>query len=82
LLELDSILDFIVTQNPQGAARVHARIARVIELSAAYPFVGSSTDRPRIRRLVATPYPYLIFYEPSDEEIIIHSIRHARRQPL
>ncbi len=32
--------------------------------------------------MIATPYPYLIFYEAADDEIIIHGIRHAARRPL
>jgi plasmid stabilization system protein ParE len=32
--------------------------------------------------LIATPYPYLVFYEIGEEEIIIHAIRHAARDPL
>jgi hypothetical protein len=27
-------------------------------------------------------YPYLVFYEVLDREIVIHHIRHARRKPL
>jgi plasmid stabilization system protein ParE len=31
---------------------------------------------------VATPpYPYLIFYEPTETEIVIHAVRHAARAP-
>jgi plasmid stabilization system protein ParE len=39
------------------------------------------TEDPTIRRLATPPYPYLIFYEPADEEIIVHAIRHAARNP-
>jgi plasmid stabilization system protein ParE len=28
-----------------------------------------------------TPYPYLVFYEPTETEIIIHAVRHAARDP-
>jgi len=28
-----------------------------------------------------TPYPYLIFYEATDAEIIIHAVRHGAREP-
>jgi hypothetical protein len=28
-----------------------------------HPFIGARTDAPTIRRLVVTPYPYLVFYE-------------------
>jgi toxin ParE1/3/4 len=28
-----------------------------------------------------TPYPYVIFYEVLDDEIIIHAVRHGARDP-
>jgi toxin ParE1/3/4 len=46
-----------------------------------YPLAGAVTDDPTIRRMTATPYPYLIFYEATDAEIIIHAVRHGGRDP-
>jgi toxin ParE1/3/4 len=34
-----------------------------------------------IRRIAASPYPYLVFYEIEGEDIIIRRIRHAARDP-
>jgi hypothetical protein len=31
--------------------------------------------------MTMTPCPYLIFYEATDTEVIIHAIRHAARSP-
>jgi toxin ParE1/3/4 len=31
--------------------------------------------------MTALPYPYLIFYEATESEIIIHAVRHAARDP-
>jgi toxin ParE1/3/4 len=39
------------------------------------------TSDPAIRRVTTTPYPYLIFYEATETEIIIHAIRHGARDP-
>ena len=36
-------------------------------------------DDPTIRRVTRSPYPHHIFYEPTGDEIIIHSVRHAAR---
>jgi toxin ParE1/3/4 len=36
---------------------------------------------PRLRRVVAHPYPYLIFYTASDDEVVVHGVRHAARRP-
>ena len=80
LIELESILDYIAARSPQGAAHVKARIKAVTELLLAHPHIGVATDDASIRRANATPYPYLIFYEPRDDEIIIHAIRHGARK--
>jgi len=34
-----------------------------------------------VRRMPVTPYPYLVFYEAGDDEIIVHAIRHGARDP-
>jgi toxin ParE1/3/4 len=31
--------------------------------------------------MTTTPYPYLVFYEITQTEIIIHAVRHAARDP-
>jgi hypothetical protein len=31
--------------------------------------------------MTTTPYPYLVFYEISETEIIIHAVRQAVRDP-
>ena len=81
LADLTSILDYIADRSPQGAARVHARIKVVINLLLQHPQAGVLTDDPHIRRMITTPYPYLIFYEATEEEIIIHAVRHGARDP-
>ncbi|HEY1454814.1 MAG TPA: type II toxin-antitoxin system RelE/ParE family toxin [Roseiarcus sp.] len=63
LRDLDEILDYVVGHSPQGAARVQARIKSFIDLLSLHPFIGTRTDDPTIRRLVITPYSYLVFYE-------------------
>ncbi len=34
-----------------------------------------------ILRLTTPPYPYLVFYETTETEIIVHAVRHAARNP-
>ena len=81
LADLDTILDYIATRSPQGARRVQARIRTVIDLLPNFPQLGRPTNNPAIRRIAATPYPYVIFYEANEAEIIIHAVRHASRDP-
>lgn len=79
LAELDLLLDYIAADSPQAAARVHARIQAVANLLLQYPLIGATTDDPTVRRVVTTPYPYLIFYEVAGDEIVIHAVRHGAR---
>ena len=81
LADLASTLDYISERSPQGAARVHARIKGIVSLLLRHPQLGMLTDDPSIRRMVTTPYPYLIFYEATEDEIIIHAVRHGARDP-
>jgi toxin ParE1/3/4 len=81
LADLASILEYIAGRSPQGAARIHARIRAVTDLLLQYPLAGAVTEDPAIRRMTTTPYPYLIFYEATDAEIIIHALRHGARDP-
>jgi toxin ParE1/3/4 len=46
-----------------------------------YPLAGAATDDPTIRRIATAPYPYLIYYETTDAEIIVHAVRHGARDP-
>ncbi|MDN3274984.1 type II toxin-antitoxin system RelE/ParE family toxin [Frankia sp. RB7] len=81
LANVDSILTYISTTSPKGAARVQKRIQDVIGLLLTHPEIGLRTDDPDVRRSTTTPYPFLVFYEIGSQEIIIHAIRHGARDP-
>jgi toxin ParE1/3/4 len=77
--DLKSILEYIAERSPRGAKRVQARIRAAIDLLLQYPLAGMVTGDPAIRRKTATPYPYIIFYEVTDYEVIIHAVRYGAR---
>lgn len=81
LADLEAILDYIAAHSPRGARRVQARIKTVADLLTLHPQIGRRTSDPTIRRLTVSPYPYLIFYEATETEMIIHAVRHAARDP-
>ena len=81
LADLQAILDYIAAHSPQGARQVQARLQAIIDLLLLYPDMGRRTNDPSIRRMTTPPYPYLVFYEATETEIIIHAIRHAARDP-
>jgi toxin ParE1/3/4 len=81
LADLRQILDFIAAHSPQRARRVQARIQTLIDLLLLHPNIGRRTNDPAIRRMTTRPYPYIVFYEATDTEVIIHAVRHAARDP-
>jgi toxin ParE1/3/4 len=81
LADLAAILDYVAAYSPQGARRVQARIQAVTDLLLLHPDIGRRTNDPAIRRMTTTPYPYLVFYEATQAEVVIHAVRHAARDP-
>ena len=79
--ELDEILTSIDKQSPQGARHVKKRLRAVIDLLLQYPESGRLTSKGSLRRVVAYPYPYLIFYRATDAEVVIYGVRHSARRP-
>jgi len=79
--ELDKVLVYIAERSPQGARHVQARIQAIINLLLQYPHAGQPTSKGRLRRAVAFPYPYLIFYHATEDELVIHGVRHSARRP-
>jgi toxin ParE1/3/4 len=82
LRQIADILDYIEARSPQGAGNVKRRLQAVIDLLAEYPEAGRATNKRDIRRVVASPYPYVIFYRSDAGGIVIHGVRHAARRPL
>lgn len=79
--ELEAILTYIRDFSPQGASRVKAAIRRALLDLELFPHAGRSQTVPGVRRIVARPYPYNIFYMVNDEEgeVLILSVQHAAR---
>lgn len=80
--QLDRVLTGIAAESPQGARNVQERIRDVMHLLLQYPYAGQATERPGIRRMVVSPYPYLLTYRVGEGEIVIRTVRHGARKPL
>jgi len=81
LADLDEVLTYLDGYSPRGAERVKAKIQAAVQLLSRHPFAGTRTRLPWLRRMRVAPYPYLIFYEVDDEQVIVHAVRHAARHP-
>ncbi len=80
LRQLLAILDYIEQRSPQGAASLARRIEEAIAILKIQPNIGVATQRSGFRRFVLGPYPYVVLYQPTGAEIIIHSVRHVSRK--
>jgi toxin ParE1/3/4 len=57
------------------------RIQILFRLLVQHPYAGQATDLSGVRRLTVSPYPYLIFYRVTDDEVIVQRVRHTSRRP-
>lgn len=76
---LERVLADIAIASPQGARLVQSRIQEVIGVLTDFPRAGRTTSRQDVRRIVASPYPYLIFYRVLGGDVVIDAVRHAAR---
>jgi toxin ParE1/3/4 len=67
--------------HPKGRSAFGDVYKDIVGLLLDHPGLGVRTDDPTIRRLTTPPYPFLIFYEVTEKEIVIHAVRHASRDP-
>jgi plasmid stabilization system protein ParE len=79
--QMNAVLDYIGERSPQGGGNVKRRLQAAVELLAEHPQSGALTGKHDLRRIVANPYPYLIFYSLTPDEVVIHGVRHAARRP-
>ncbi|MEA2918434.1 MAG: toxin ParE1/3/4 [Bradyrhizobium sp.] len=69
---MTDILDYLEARSPEGAESVKRRLKAAIDLIADHPKSGRATNKADLRRLVANPYPYVIFYRTDTTGIVIH----------
>ena len=79
--QIEAVIEYIGKESPQGARRVRERLQTVTELLIEQPYVGHATDLAGTRRMVVTPFPYVIFYRVTDDAVIIQRVRHTSRNP-
>jgi plasmid stabilization system protein ParE len=54
----------------------------ITSLLVEQPRMGQPTDREGVRRILVSPYPYLMFYRVTEDAVIVMRVRHAARDPL
>ncbi|BBK37910.1 hypothetical protein STAQ_29880 [Allostella sp. ATCC 35155] len=81
LRQIEQALSYIDARSPLGAGRVAQRTETVLAVLLDHPQAGQATSRQGVRRVVVTPYPYVIFYRVTPIEIVVQRFRHAARKP-
>jgi toxin ParE1/3/4 len=82
LSDLATIADYLTERSPQGARAVERAIRTTIALIADFPGCGHAVEqRPDVRVIPVTRYPFLVFYTLSDGTVVVLHIRHAARKP-
>jgi plasmid stabilization system protein ParE len=80
--QIERALAYIEAESPQGADRVRERIATLFLLLIQHPYAGHPTDLAGVRRLAVSPYPYVIFYRVTADEVVVQRMRHTSRRPV
>jgi toxin ParE1/3/4 len=82
LADLDEIAHYIGQRNAAAAARVIARIHRIIHGTIeAFPLSGRLNPANNTREYAVPGLPYLIIYLPGADLIDIVAIFHTSRDP-
>lgn len=80
--DLAAIADYLVERSPSGARAVEAAIRATVSLTADFPRCGRVVaQRPGVRVIPVTRYPYLVFYSVTEDTVVVLHIRHAARKP-
>ena len=80
-IKLTQILEFYNDRNQSNtfSAKLYKEIQKSIKLLLKQPTLGLKTDEKSIRALIVGDY--IIFYESSKKDIIIHTLWDCRQNP-
>jgi plasmid stabilization system protein ParE len=80
-IRLSGILEFYAQRNKSKtySAKLFKKISKELKLLIDQPDLGIKTEIESIRGLITGDY--IIFYEYSDDKIIVHSIWDCRQNP-
>jgi toxin ParE1/3/4 len=84
-LHLNAIAEYVGARNPNAARRIAARLEEMIDLLAAFPYMGHKGQLPGTREMVVPGLPYIIVYRIENREegeLTILGVYHgAQRRP-
>ena len=80
-VKLTEILEFYIKRNNSDtySVKLYNQIQKSVKLLQKQPNLGIRTDLDGIRSLIIGEF--LVFYEPSNDQIIIHTLWDCRQNP-
>ena len=80
--DLAEIADYLRKRNPAAAQRVRGTILDALQNLLLFPHIGRVQTTKGVRKLVAHPYRYLIYYtvDEAAEDIRIVTIQHPAHE--
>ena len=78
--QIKDIYAYIARENPRAARDVINRILEVAEFVAAHPGAGHATIVRGVRAIPANPYPYVVYFRRTGDEVRLLRVLHAARQ--
>ncbi|RST88167.1 type II toxin-antitoxin system RelE/ParE family toxin [Aquibium carbonis] len=79
--DLKDILVHLSSQTPSAVRGFRDRFRRVRTQIGDFPQTGYQTDDPSLRSINLGRYPYLVFFEPFEDNIVIMRIVHGALDP-
>lgn len=80
LAQIDHIYSYIEAHDPVAALKVKGRIKRSIDRLAHRPYSARPSDRPGVRVLTVSRYPYIVLYSVNESAQQVR-VRHTAQNP-
>jgi toxin ParE1/3/4 len=77
--DLDSIVEYILADNPQAALSMYERIRERVGRLGNFPFTGRPGRLPNTRELVIPDTPYIVVYRVHPPVIEVLRVFHGAR---
>ena len=78
--DLEAIVNFVRADNTEAARRVARKLYMAAQSLNEMPRRGRAGQVEGTRELIVAPFPYIVVYQVTEQEIRIIRIRHAAQE--
>jgi plasmid stabilization system protein ParE len=79
--DIETIYEYVAQHNKRAAIAIVRQIHLTSRLLAQYPALGRETDIPNVRMFPSVRFPYLVYHQLREVELIVLHVRDGRRAP-